>query len=207
MFKLIFSLLLVGSAFGLFFGFVGPTYEAVQEKQAQVERYETALQKTREIQELKRTLLSRFNVFSGPNIDRLQKLLPDHVDNVRLVLDIDGIASRYGIRLGNVEVQAQKRTEDEDVSSVVIGSSGRNSNYRSLILKFDVSASYDNLIYFLRDLESSLRVTDLVSMNLERVDNASDTSFLVSGIEDVTPATLGSVYRASIAIQTYWLNE
>ena len=152
MFKIIFSFLLIGSSIGIFWGFVSPRYDLVRNTQASISRYDKALVKTREIQELKRSLLSRFNIFSGPNIERLQKLLPDHVDNVRLVLDIDGIASRYGIRISNVEVETGAKKRDEDQNTIV-GSSSNGGNYNSLILRFDVTATYDNLIAFMRDLE------------------------------------------------------
>ncbi|MBL4644610.1 MAG: hypothetical protein JKX80_01960 [Candidatus Pacebacteria bacterium] len=103
--KSILSILFIGAAIMLFVLYVRPTYDAVQQNRAKVARFDGALAKTREIQELKSSLLSRYNLFAGGSIDRLKKMLPDHVDNVRLVLDMDGIASRYGIRIQNVSVQ------------------------------------------------------------------------------------------------------
>ena len=55
-------------------------------------------------EQLKQSLLSRFNAFKTEDLDRLRKLLPDHVDNVRLILDLDNLAARHGMALQNVVI-------------------------------------------------------------------------------------------------------
>ncbi|HJL55844.1 MAG TPA: hypothetical protein QGF60_01410, partial [Candidatus Paceibacterota bacterium] len=102
--RLAFPIILILLSVGLFFGFIDPTYNEIQIILQEETRFDQALDKSKELQEVRDRLLSRYNTFSTNDLDRLTKLLPDNVDNVRLVLDIDNIASVYGIRIKNVAI-------------------------------------------------------------------------------------------------------
>lgn len=90
--KLIIAIIMFVIAGGIVFAYVSPTYTAAMKVKEDAATYQQALEKATEVQNLKRGLLAKLNDFSGANIERLQKLLPEHVDNVRLVLDLDGMA-------------------------------------------------------------------------------------------------------------------
>lgn len=201
--KSILSILFIGASIMVFVLYVRPTYDQIQTNRTQVVRFDEALSKTREIQELKSSLLSRYNLFAGNNLDRLQKMLPDHVDNVRLVLDMDGIASKYGIRIQNVAVQeaGRGRGEDENSGTVLNGGTTQNKPFQSLTLHFEVVSTYDEFVLLLRDLESSLRVVDLVSLSVrprpgERVAVGGNDDNLVLA---------APLYTFGVSLRTYWL--
>src|SRR3989344_1202585 len=78
MFKLIFSALGLTVAFCVFFMYTQPTYQMVQAKKVLISQYDEALNKAAELQQLKQSLLSRYNAFNPADLSRLQKLLPDH---------------------------------------------------------------------------------------------------------------------------------
>lgn len=191
--KSILSILFIGAAVMIFVMYVSPTYEEVNTNRTQVARFDEALAKTREIQELKSSLLSRYNLFAGSNLDRLQKMLPDHVDNVRLVLDMDGIASKYNIRIQNVAVQESGNGRDENGGTVLNGGTTQSRPYQSLSLQFEVLSTYDDFVLLMRDLESSLRIVDLVSLSVRpRADLAG------GGISE-------PIYTFGVTLRTYWL--
>jgi len=191
--KAILSILFIGAAIMLFVLYVRPTYDAINTSRTQVSTYDEALAKTREIQELKSSLLSRYNLFASTNLERLQKMLPDHVDNVRLVLDMDGIASKYNIRIQNVTVQESSILADENEGTVLNGGATQNKPYRSLPLQFEVLATYDEFVLLMRDLESSLRIVDLVSLSVRPRGDVSSAS----GAEPI--------YTFGVTLRTYWL--
>ena len=180
----------------VFIMYVRPTYDDVRINRARVAQFDEALTKTREIQELKSSLLSRYNLFAGDNLERLQKMLPDHVDNVRLVLDMDGIASKYNIRIKNVSIQKAGEGRDETGTTVLNGGATQNRPYKSLTLQFEVLSTYDEFVLLLRDLESSLRIVDLVSL---RVNPAGGSSSAQDG------AAAQPIYTFGVALRTYWL--
>jgi len=112
---------------------------------------------------------------------RLNRLLPDAVDNVRLIIDVEDIARRYGM-VPQVRAFTQ---EEERVGAVV-----RNTkSYNTLLFAFSVQGNYDTLKRFTRDLEQSLRLVDIQQISF-RIDNQED-----------------DFYTYEIVIQTYWLKD
>lgn len=183
--KSILAILFIGVSIGLFILYIQPTYQATQDNRTKVASFDEALSKTRQIQELKAGLLARRNDFSSENLDRLHKMLPDHVDNVRLVLDLDGIAANYGIRLKDVGIQ--KATVDGASETTVLnGGAAQSHPYQSLTLTFSVVATYEEFMLLLRDLEASLRIVDFTNLT-------------------ITPASSPDTYSFGVALRTYWL--
>lgn len=182
--KTILAIIFIGASIGLFVMYIQPTYQATQENRDKIASFDEALTKTREIQELKASLLQRRNVFSDANLTRLHKMLPDHVDNVRLVLDLDGIAANYGLRIKNVGIQTAAVGDDSNV--VLEGGDLLSKPYQSLTLTFGVEATYEEFMLLLRDLEASLRIVDLTNLT-------------------IAPAAAPGTYNFGVAVRTYWL--
>jgi hypothetical protein len=187
MIRSIMALAGVAGAIALFVLYTKPAYDGVQALQTENESYDLALEKAAELQRLKQSLLSRYNAFNPSDIDRLHKLLPDHVDNVRLILDLDNLASRHGIALQNVVVS--RPTAGENVQGrTVIGPS--REQFDSVTLSFATAATYEGFLTFLTDLEDSLRVVDLVDLSIDG---------------GVTSPGAEPIYNFSITLRTYWL--
>lgn len=166
----------------LFYWYIDPTYGEIKELRSQEATLNQALSRALELQETRDQLLSRYNTFSQTDLSRLEKLLPDHVDNVRLVLDMDALASQYGMRVRNVSIEKQDpKTRARDAQT--IGPDERL--YESMILSFTVTGQYDTFRQFMIDLERSLRLVDI-----EGVSFASNESGL---------------YDFTVALRTYWL--
>src|SRR3989338_4176176 len=174
--KLIITIVAVVLSGGMFFWYTKPTYDSALVLRASIAQNDAALDKAAELQKLRQTLLSRFNTFDPADLDRLQKLLPDHVDNVRLILDLDKLAERGGLALQNVDVSsAQKQTVKSQTALGAIGAS--NQKYDSLTLTFSTIATYRDFVEFLTNLESNLRIVDLVSLS---ISSAGGTGVVVN---------------------------
>ena len=188
--RIIISILALVVAGAVFFLYTQPTYDTVLAQRAQAAHYDEALQKANELQALKQSLLSRYNTFDPAQLDRLQKLLPDHVDNVRLVLDLDNLAGKYGFGLANVTIQ--NPNDETSAAQKKIGVVGGTSQaYDSLTLRFTVRGTYQNFTRFLEDLESSLRIVDIEQLSITPEANVA------KGAEPQ--------YRFDIGLRTYWL--
>ena len=198
--KFISIIALLGISVALFMFQIQPRYDHAKEIKVKVERLTSALEKTASIRKLRASLSKKYADFSKENLDRLQKLLPDNVNNVRLILDIDGIASQYGLRLKNVSISESKKPKMK--SEVIIGSGNDDlTDYQSRALGFSVTATYSEFKAFLQDLESSLRLLDVVSISMSSA-NKNPNSFL-PGLQSVTEPT----YEFSILLKTYWLKS
>jgi Tfp pilus assembly protein PilO len=186
--KLIFGTIALIIAGGAFFAYTKPAYDGIQATQAQIAEYDSALSKAAELQSLKQSLLSRYNAFDPTALDRLQKMLPDHVDNIALILDLDSIASRYGLALQNVDIATAGTNTASQTAVGAIGSA--NQAYDSLTLTFSTSGTYDSFQKFMTDLENSLRIVDLSSLVISRASGSSGNA---------------PVYTYNISLRTYWL--
>ncbi|NBV76686.1 hypothetical protein EBR66_00760 [bacterium] len=178
-------LALVGSGV-LFFGYTKPLYDDVHVREVKIAEHDQALTRAAELQKLKQTLLSRYNAFDPADLERLHKMLPDHVDNVRLVLDLDSLATKHHMAVENVVVNTQKEKKDTQT----IGGTSSNQKYDSLTLRFATDGTYQDFIQFIEELESSLRIVDVVNVALTQGAQKS-------GIEPI--------YHYDITIKTYWL--
>ena len=193
MVKMILSVAGLVVAGGIFFLFTQPTYDAVKVLGLEIGEYNQALNKASELQQIKQSLLARYNAFNSADVDRLHKMLPDHVDNVRLVLDLDNLASRNGMALQNVIISNPLSEAGSAGAISAIG--GGRQKYDSLTLKFATRGTYQNFVTFFQELETSLRVVDLVSLSLER--EIASQSEIRSETEPI--------YRYDMTIRTYWL--
>ncbi|MDO8575954.1 MAG: hypothetical protein Q7R90_01425 [bacterium] len=206
--KLIIAIVAIALSGVMFFWYTKPTYDSSLTLRASIAQNNAALDKTAELQKLRQTLLSRFNTFDPADLDKLQKLLPDHVDNVRLILDLDNLAEDGGLALQNVDVSsAQKQTAKSQTALGAIGTS--NQKYDSLTLTFSTIASYPAFVEFLTDLESSLRIVDLVSLTITpsgsgaAVVNAAN-AFPV-GARNPAATRAEPLYTFNMTLRTYWL--
>ncbi len=178
-----------GAAGLILFFYTQPTYDSIQALQAQQAQYSGALDKATQLLTLKDSLNTRYNSFSQDDINRLQTALPDHVDNVRLILDIDNLANTHQIELQNVVISTPS---SETGASGAIGAIASADKYDSLTLQFTARGTYENFVSFLHDIESSLRLVDLESLQIN-----------TSGASNASSAS--PTYTYNITVRTYWL--
>lgn len=214
-------ILLVASV-GLFFGYINPTYTAVTgsvesagksivELQSLEKDYNDALTKTKEIERSRSGLSMRFDALKPQEVEKLEKLLPDHIDTVRLIIDINSAASIYGMSLSGIALAApgassETTTTNSRTNSSSAGSdaskastaarSPDNALYGSVSLSFNVSGSYENFLFFLKKLETSLRVVDVTSLSFKSGKIATSAD---------QPQVNPNHYSYSMSIRTYYL--
>ena len=189
--KLIFSTLAFVAAGALLFMYIQPTYAKTAVTKEQIAEYEGALAKAAQLTQLQQSLLQRYNSFNPSDVSRLQLMLPDHADNIGLILELDSLASRYGLALTNVDVSSNANPTAPATSPADIkGAIGASAIYDSITLHFSTVGTYADLRSFLQDLEQSLRVADLVSLSLTPTAG---------------PAGSQQAYTFDTSIKTYWL--
>src|SRR3989344_5038066 len=141
--RFILPILLAASAIGLFMVYTDPAYQGVKDLQKQVAAYDEALDKSQELKRTRDQLISRRNTFPSQGLQKLEKILPDNVDNIRLIIDINAIATRHLLSIKNIDL-GQVSDSASGRSALAVGSSG--SAVGSVALGFTVSATYDNFL-------------------------------------------------------------
>jgi Tfp pilus assembly protein PilO len=183
--RFIFPILLIVAAIGLFATYTNPGYQATKSLAAQASSYDDALNKAQELRARRDELLSKYNTFSTEDRQRLLRGLPDNVDNIRLIIDINNIAARHALALKNVSLGdvSDSRTSRNALSVGVSGDA-----VGSVSVSFTLAARYEDFLAFLQDLEHSLRLVEVESI-----------SFTAPTSEN------GGVSDYSVSIRTYWL--
>ena len=94
-------------AVGIFFGYMKPAWSGpIAETKAAIKNNEQALAAADEYKAKQNTLASARNAIDPENLARISTFLPDSVDNVGLILDINALAARSGLSLSNIDVVA-----------------------------------------------------------------------------------------------------
>ena len=165
---------------GLFYTFTNVQYKEVKELRILVGEYQDVLKNASAIVELKDSLLVTYQSFPKEETERINKVLPDNVDTVRLALDLDGMASRYGISIKNIQVATGV---NKDANLIILPENA--GVYDKATVSFSFISNYENFKHLLGDLEKSLRVMDVKSISFQTTE---------SGLNSY-----------QISVETYWL--
>ncbi len=172
--NLIVPIILFVSSIGIFFGYIDPTYKATEGLSSQLAQYESALSNSKELLSEKKALVDKLNKFDQADLDKLGKLLPDTVDSVTLIIEINSIAAQYNMHIRNFGggIQAQAGALGQSLTP-----------YSSLPLTFTTTASYETFIAFLKALETNLRLVDVAGITFSAQNQTSsiyDFSFNIN---------------------------
>lgn len=198
MFRIIFPLFLIGLAITGFALIVSPYTKQITLLKGQISSYNEALDNAASIEAEREKLTQKFNSMNPTDIDKLEKMLPDSVDNIKLVLEIEKLATPYGMFLRDVKYDTLKKDANQPDANQVYQGSEMNipeqTNYGTWDLEFSVEGSYVNFLNFLRDLERNLRVLDISGIQF-------------SSISTATVDVSRDVYKYGFKVKTYWLKN
>ena len=185
--NLITPVILIIISIGTFFMYVDPSYrgtnlssgvKSIQELQNEDAQYQASLDNTTAIRMKRQALIDKENGINPADLSRLQKLLPDNIDNIKLVIDMNQIAQNHNLTLKDVRLDTSIKTDPNKLGVDI-------SKHGTVGLSFSVTSSYDNFQNFLTDLEKSLRLVEVTDLSVTGSDNG--------------------IYTFSVGLKTYWL--
>lgn len=201
MFRFATPIILIGIAIAGFFMFVSPYYKSISAFQVQSVQYNEALTNSKSLEAERDKLTLKYNSIDTNNLSRLQKFLPDNVDNIRLILEIEKIASPYGMVLKDVKYDTISQVDTTATgTNPAIRANVKvvNSDYGTWNLEFSTQGTYSNFLNFIKDLESNLRIVDIDS-----IDFSSNAPTTGAGLS----SSLTDSYKYTFKIKTYWLKD
>lgn len=182
-------IVLILLAIALFFGYVRPTWDgAIAADNAQIASYNSALDASAKFSAQEAKLEQGRNALPQDQLDRLSAFLPDNVNNVQLILDLNSLANKSGMVLSNFNTSSAVNGSDSSASA---GSGSASftpsaSPIDSLTLTVAATGTYDSFRSFLAGVEQSLRPLD------------------VEGLVVADSAT--GVYTYQMTLEFYWLH-
>src|SRR3989344_4284418 len=196
--RLIIPIILITVSIIGFLKVLNPMYADVKLLKAQTASYNEALDNSKALEAERVKLTKQYNSFAPEDLSKIEKLLPNSVDNIRLILEIEKLASPYGMVLRDVRYDTFKEEDAETpVRQAGGGVESLPTEYGAWDLEFSTEGAYSNFLNFIRDLESNLRLVDISSIQF-----ASDTTTGKGG-----GASTSEVYKYSFKIKTYWLRN
>ncbi len=198
MFRFIVPIILIGVALAGFVILTSPLYQEISLKRGEIASYNEALDNSKALENERDKLTKKYNSITPENLEKLQKLLPNNVDNIRLILEIEKVAGPYGMLLKDIKYSPEQKEDKKNTGATTqesVAPGALNNNYGTWDLEFSTQGSYTNFINFLKDLENNLRIVDISSIAF-----SSDTG----GGSSLSPL---EVYRYSFKIKTYWLKN
>jgi len=173
------AIVLLFLSVGISYTFTNDQYQDVKELQALSNKYSETLLNARAIVELRDQLLLTYESLPQADIDRINKALPDKMDTVRLALDLDGIASRYGVTIKSI----QTTVVSNDLNSVILPENA--GVYDKATVSFNFVSNYENFTQLVTDLEKNLRIMDLKTVSFQAAESG--------------------LYEHQVLVETYWL--
>lgn len=191
-------ILFVVGAIGLFFGYMQPTYNgAITELQGEIQELDMALLAAQRFSAKQLQLSQQREQVAPEELARLEAFLPDSVDNVQLIVDLNSLAARSGVTLSDFDIaNSEGDNEGAQVGGIPEGgpvvdgapttlalSTGEPVD--SLELSVAATGSYAAFRTFLEGVEKSLRPLDIIELTVD-------------------DSTTG-VYTYDITFRLYWL--
>ncbi len=172
------------AAFGLV---VKPQYKHIKELETKDTELERVLVNARKLQSLRDGLLAKRKNLSNRDIRKLEKLIPESADNVKLIIEFENIADQYGLE---IQTASSQKNDSEKLGKRVSSQNFdiETRDYGVISLDFNLIGGYSSFVNFLSDIESNIRVTDVRNLSI----NSGDDS--------------GS-YEFALTIETYWLKD
>lgn len=169
----------------IFVLYVNPTYsKVIIPHQAQIKSYDSALKAADDFNAKENELASQYNAIPRESIARLMAYLPDGVDNVQMILDLNALASATGVRLSDFNIKSSE-TATTDQSKGQIALQSGSSATENITIGVKATGTYSAFRAFLNGIEHSLRPLDLIQIN-------------------VSPTPTG-VYSYELTFRIYWL--
>jgi len=169
-------------AIGIFFAYINPTWSGpISQAKQQIASYDSALAAAATFTQKENQLIAQENAIPAASLTRLSTYLPDGVNNVQLILDLNSLAQRSGLVLSNFNVSNNQTTTTGTPTNLPPSTSLVNS----LTLSVSAKGSYPAFRTFLAATEQSLRPMDVTALS-------------------VTNSTTG-VYTYDITFRIYWL--
>lgn len=200
--KLLLPILFFLVAITSFFLYTQPVYQEMGDIQQDIERHDDALDQLSEIQQLRDSLLGRYNQLPQSTLYVADRVLPQSVDTVRFLIELQQVALRHDLSINDISYGND--SDDGEGSGTVEGSVVPDKSYNSAEVTFSTSGPYPEVLDFIREIEQSARIIDIVEMSVsaggeEGIEIGSDED------PDALPSGEQNVYQMVAYI--YWLND
>lgn len=130
-----------------------------------------ALKTADDLESRRSDLESKYNSVTNEDRQKLEALLPNNADNIKLVLELETLAKKYGLLIESPKLENNIETKTTEAKPAgqdlrADGHSGTTSKYGTFSLDFTVRTSYENMKLLVSDIEKNLRLIEPISIEV-----------------------------------------
>jgi len=186
--KLIFLVGVIVVVGGVFFVFIAPEYRSLQTLKAEVAELQKNIEIIKNLEVSRDSLEKKQRSISQKDLQKLEKVVPYSPDNIRLIIQLDEIARKYGLTM------LKDVSYDAKASQAAPGQVEKNpKDYRTYRVSFSTSGQYNQFLIFLKEIEKNLRLVDIISVQLKTKQKEGGGT--------------AQMQEFKIELQAYWLSE
>lgn len=189
---------------GIFFTVTDKRYQNIKTIKAKNEEYVSAIKSSVELLKKRDILNDAYNSINPDDVSRLNRMVPDTIDNVKLIIDVNNIAARNSLVFKDVTVTQGSENETggtsasrtsiapsisttPTTSASPINGSIRDQKPEVVDISFSVTTSYQKFLALLADIEATLRITTISKISFDAADD--------------------NEYDFNVELRTYWLRQ
>lgn len=183
--KLIAPIVVIIISIGMYFFYIDTALPEIQVLREKKSEYDEIMQKAVEIGVLRDNILKEYNSISASDSDRLNKFIPEEFNAVLFANDINTMTINNGLSVKDFKTNPQ-RTEDRSL----ITNKEQDVPYITNVVTFRVIGDYDKFIKFLREMESSLKLIDVVKLSIKNTGGTKSTDNFLEFLLEVNTYSL-----------------
>lgn len=186
--KYLFLLIVIAASIGTFVVLINPEFQKISGLRSDVALYQERLQTAQQLQASREQLIATYNSIQKTDLDNLKTLLPDSVDNIRLIIQLNALALQNSLSTVR-DVQYDPKSTNPNATPT--SPEDAASPYGTFQIVFTTSGQYKNFLAFLSDMEQNLRMVDVVSVDFTPTDKTTSVD--------------NQQYK--VLLKTYWLKQ
>lgn len=203
--KSIISIILIAASIAFFVFYTKPEWVKLEANRTEVEKLNIAQENAKKLKLRIESLLAVKNGITEIDTAKIKKMIPDNVENVRLIIDFDNMLQALVVDKGTADLYKSANVADTGKISI---ENPKISQGNSLVegafdpsklgvadFSFTVALTYGDFLSFLKRIETSTRIFDVESISFS-------SSAVVPG---KNPDEI--VYNFNVALKTYWLKS
>jgi hypothetical protein len=156
-------------AFVVFFFYTKPMFAEIKITQGEAAQYEEAASKAQELNAELARKLNEKRGYSVENLERLDALVPNSINEVKILADLSELARSHNMLFGNVNVENVDGGTSNKSSSAEEGTAlSQTVSYvdiENASLTFSLIGTYEQFKAFLADVERSLVMMEITEID------------------------------------------
>jgi len=159
-----------------------PEYRSMGESRERAHVLDDALNTAAKISDATDDLSKKMAEISPDDLTKISEIIPQEADALRIVNDISRIAAKYGLIMDSPNADKLNEWTADDLRGGVSNQANTNTGLlnggaiNAISLEFSVDSTYNTFISFIDDLEKSLRILDVVSVDFSVESSADQAS-------------------------------